>query len=65
MESISAAWDLEVDPSIVDRLCDIILVDEILWYISQFYADIFWTLHWGLQVKVFCVVEIKAITRAR
>ena len=50
----------KINPSILDCLCEIILLDEFLWDIRELYAHIFGSLHQGLEVEVFKIKAGKA-----
>ena len=56
MESVNAITNFKVDPAVdVDVVQEILFVDELLGDVGQHYADVFWPVEWGLEVKVFDV----------
>ena len=40
-------------------MCEIIFLNELLGNVQEFYAYILRSIHWGLEIKVFCVKEEK------
>ena len=41
-------------------MCEIIFLNELLGNVQEFYAYILRSIHWGLEIKVFCVKAEKA-----
>ena len=55
-ESINAIANFEVDPAVaVDVVQEIVFVYEFLGDVRQHDANVFWSVEWGLEVKVFDV----------
>ena len=59
-QAIVTAENLKINPYILDWLFEIILIDEFLWYVWEFYAHILGLLHWGLEVERFKIKADKA-----
>ena len=51
--AIASTENLKVNPSLLDQWRDIILLNELLGNVQEFYAHIFRAVHWCLEVNFY------------
>jgi hypothetical protein len=51
-EIVHATAHFEKDPGITDKLVELVLVNELLRYVSKLDADVLWPVKWGVKVEV-------------
>jgi hypothetical protein len=64
-KAIAAAANFEVDPAIAVCTCKLVFLNEFIWDVCDFNADIFRIGHWGVKVEVLEVDGAEARAFAR
>ncbi len=64
-ETITALANLEVDSPITIATLKVVFLDEFLWNISNFNADVFGVWHWSIEVEVLEVNGAESCTWVR
>jgi len=64
-KAIAAAANFEVDPAIAVCTCKLVFLNEFIWDVGDFNADIFRIGHWGVKVEVLEVDGAEAHAFAR
>jgi hypothetical protein len=64
-KSVATLADFKVNPSITVQTCELVLVDELLWNIQDFDANVFRLGHGRVEVEVLKVDGAKACTFSR
>ncbi len=61
-KSVATLADFEVNPSITVQTCELVLINELLWNVQDFDANIFQLGHGHVEVEVLKVDGAKACT---
>ncbi len=64
-QTITPLADFEVNPPIMIPTGKIVLLNKFLWYVSNFYSDVFWVGHRCIEVEVLEVDRAEACTFPR
>ncbi len=64
-KSVATLADFEVNPSIPVQTCELVFVNELLWNVQVFDANVFQLRHGHVEVEVLKVDEAKACTFSR
>ncbi len=61
-QAVATLADFEVNPSVMVQTCELVFVDEILWNVQDFDANVFQLGHGCVEVEVLKVDGAKACT---
>jgi hypothetical protein len=64
-KSVATLADFKVNPSVTVQTCELVLVDELLWNVQDFDANVFRLGHGPVEVEVLKVDGAKACTFSR
>jgi hypothetical protein len=59
-KAIATLADFKVNPSILVQTCELVFIDELLWNVQDFDANVFWLRHGHVKVEVLKVNGAKA-----
>ncbi len=64
-QTITPLADFKVNPPIMIPTDKIVFLDKFLWYVSNFYSDVFWVGHRCIKVEILEVDRAEACTFPR